>query len=118
MTREDDAQLRSILRALLQLSGCRIDVLSDTHCEEYAIGSNVALLASLNQRAPSEKDEQSRLHLVRQLMSSSPALGTLSGGLDSVEVKTKDVLESLWVGAVNSSDVSGIYNVDSVADAP
>ena len=97
-TRRDEAQVTSLVRALLESSGGRVDVRQHGFAEEYTIGDNADFYASLLGIAATKDFELRDPEEIQHTLSESPVFSGVTFSVKDLEDWIMTMRKSLRVG--------------------
>lgn len=97
-TKRDEAQKTSLVRALLELSGSRVDLLQHGFAKEYTVSENADLYASVLGITKTKQFGNFDSEEMRNTLSKSPVFSGLTIGVQDLEERIAKMVDSLRVG--------------------
>jgi hypothetical protein len=97
-TKRDEAQITSLVRALLELSGGRVDIQQHGFAEEYTASENADLYASVLGITRTKQCGDFDLEEMRNTLSKSPVFSGMIIGARDLEGWTTNMIHSLRIG--------------------
>ena len=97
-TKLDEAQLTSLVRALLELSGGRVDLRQHKYAEEYTASENADLFASLFNITRTRRFGDFDPEEMCKTLSKSPVFFEMAISVQDLEERTTKMMDSLSVG--------------------
>lgn len=97
-TKRDEAQITSLVRALLELSSGRVDIQQHRFAEEYTASENADLYASVLGIIRTKQFGDFDSEEMRNTLSKSPVFSGMTIGARDLERRTTKMIHSLRVG--------------------
>jgi hypothetical protein len=97
-TKRDEAQITSLFRALLELSGGRVDLQQHGFAEEYTANENAELYASVLGIVRAKQFGDFNSEEMCNTLSKSPVFAGMTIGIEDLEKWTAEMIDFLPIG--------------------